>query len=109
MIKKKHNYLLTIILIMFVIYFGLYIAQRNGYYDYLNYNKKVLTEEAMKKFEEDVKNGINVNTEDYLINTYKDYSNGMSKIGLKVSESTSKLMQKGISKTFGLLNSFFTE
>lgn len=109
MVKKKHNFFIILLAIIFITFMGLYISELNGYYDYQNHNKKILTEDAMKRFEEDVAKGLDVTKEDYLIDTYKDYSNGISKTGLKISEKTSKIMQKGIKKTFGILNSLFTE
>lgn len=81
----------------------------NGYYDHLQYNKKVLTEEAMKKFESDVSSGKDVTVEDYLVDTYKDYSNGISKLGLKISTDSSKIVSYAVKKTFGVLNKLFTE
>ena len=107
--KKKNNICVTVLIVLFIAYIAFYISVANGYYDYLNYNKKMLTEEAIKRFEEDVSNGLDVTMEEYLINTYTDYSNGISRIGIKASNSSSKIMKKGISKTFGVINALLSD
>ena len=74
-IKKKRNYFLYTIYFLFFCFLILYISKESGYYDYKTHVKKELTEEAIKKFEEDVEKGKDVSIDDYAVLTYIDYSN----------------------------------
>ena len=42
---------------LFITYVALYFSGTTGYYDYSNYKKTVLTNEKIKQFEQDVKEG----------------------------------------------------
>lgn len=64
-------------------------------YDYKLKEKKVLTEEQIKKFEEDVKNGIEIDINDYIIKD-KDYSNSITKINGEISN----IIELGFKKVF---------
>ena len=44
-----------------------------------------MTEEKIKQFEEDVKNGKEIKVENYVVNIKKDYSNKISNFGKKVN------------------------
>ena len=77
--NKTIKILGVILIIMFLsVYFSRY---NTNYYE----NRNVLTEEAIVKFEQDIKEG-----KDISINTYlkeeKDYNNKASTIGLKLSQ-----------------------
>ncbi len=85
-------------------FFALYFSQTTGYYDFAEHKKVTLTNEQIKKFEEDVANGKNLNIEDYLSNTDKNYQNKTSRMGLKISESIGEYARKGIETTFKVLN-----
>ena len=52
--KKKHNPVLTILFILFIVYISLFIAGESGYYENKVNEKIVLTNENIKKFEDDV-------------------------------------------------------
>ena len=53
--KKKPNWFLRILGVLFVIYMSLTIAINTGYYEAKLSEKTTITEENMKQFEEDVK------------------------------------------------------
>ena len=57
-----------IFLCILVIYTSIYLMINMGYYEYANYKKKELTEEQIKKFENDVKNGYNIDITSYIEN-----------------------------------------
>ena len=65
-----------------------YFIEMGGYYEYHLAERKNLTEEQIKLFEEDVKNGKDVRIENYLKDTQIDYSNNLTK---KTSEYSLKL------------------
>ena len=59
-----------------------------GYYEYTLSKKNTLTEEAIKRFEEDVKSGKEIIASNY-VQEEKDYTNKASKIGIKISNFVS--------------------
>lgn len=106
--KKKINPVLLTTIILFGIYMALYYMAETGYYDYKEYNKMIVTEEAMKKFESDVSEGKDVSIENY-ITPQKNYENKVSNLGLKASESIEKFMTKGIGGFFKVLGSLVSD
>lgn len=64
-------------------------------YEYRQHEKKVLTEEQIKKFESDVKNGVEIDINDYVFKE-KDYSNKIVKINDKISD----VIEYGFKKAF---------
>ena len=106
--KKKRNPLLIVVVVLFGIYASLYYLAESGYYDYKEYNKMILTEEAMKRFEQDVANGKDITLNDYLDTQFKDYSNNVSKLGLKTSETLENFVTKGIGGFFKVFSKLVT-
>ena len=103
--QKKFNKIFKYITILsFVTFLTLYTSQKTGYYEYTNYQKKNITEKELKKFEEDIKNGKDISLNNYKENTKIDYSNNMSNIGTKVSNTLNNNVKKGIERFFGILN-----
>jgi len=98
---KIFRFCFTLSLLTFL---ALYFSQATGYYDYKEHKKVILTNEQIKKFEEDVANGKNLDIEEYLINTNKNYQTKMSKMGLKISEIIGEYARNGIESTFKILN-----
>lgn len=91
------------ILVLFIIYTAIYTMVNMGYYEYSNYKKKVLTEEQIKKFEEDIKLGREVDLEKYYIE--EDIINTKpKKVGLIISETICDYVSKGVRKIFSMLN-----
>lgn len=105
--KKKSRYFFKVLFWLFVVFVALLIAYESGYYETKAHNKAVLTNEAIKEFESDVKNGKVVDLDKYLKDERKDYSNGVTKVGNKISNSISEVMTKGISGIFNVLKGLF--
>ena len=82
---------------------ALYVTNKMGYNEYRNSQKTILTSEKIKQFETDVAAGKNVTLEDYLPKEI-NYQNKLSKIGLKVSNTTSLLIKSAVQKSFKLLS-----
>ncbi len=106
--KKKPNWFLRILGVLFVIYMSLTIAINTGYYEAKLSEKTTITEENMKQFEEDVKNGKEVDIKDYVTDNYEDYSNNTSKAGVKVSHVVENFMANGITDLINVLKKLFT-
>ena len=87
---KAKNILRVFIFTMLILFTTLYITQALGYYEYSNYKTNRLTEEAVEQFERDIKDGKQVKASDY-IKKDNDYSNNISKLGIKASDMVGEL------------------
>ena len=83
-----------------------YVIEKTGYYEYNLQNKMVMTNEAMKQFEQDIKEGKDVRREDYLVSTEKDYTSTLTKGTNKVSIKVNTLLKNGIEGMFRVFGSF---
>ena len=107
--SKTNDKFVTIILILFVIFLIIYIANGSDYYEYKAYTKSTLTKESMKRFEKDISEGKNVSINDYIGAEYIDYSNSFSDIGYETGKIVETIMNKGIKKALKLLSTLFYE
>ena len=98
--KKIFN---SVIFSLFILFLSLYIASSTGYYEYQNKENKQFTEEKMKEFEKDLKEGKKVDLKDYLSKEYKNYDNNITKFGNSLSDIIIDGMTSGLEKTFGLV------
>lgn len=92
------------VIILFAIYITIFVSNKYGYFEYQKLKQVTLTQEQIKKFEEDVKNGINVEIEDYLDNVNVNYQTKLSQAGLDVSNVLSDTIEKGVNGFFGYIN-----
>ena len=107
--KKKNSKLFWVILvILFIVYMGLYVANEAGYYESRLSDRVKLTNKSIEKFEQDVAEGKDVTIDDYLEKETKDYSNKASKLGLAISNETEKIMTKGIGKFLKVIGKLFS-
>lgn len=94
--------------IMIISYIALYFSYQNGYYEIRNNEKKILTEEMIKEYEEDLKNGIDVTSKEYTV-VRKDYSNTYTKNLLKVSRKIENSLDRIIKYFFNKVGSTINE
>ncbi len=106
--KKNNGWFFKVLICLFVFYISLSIAVSSGYYSAKLNEKTLVTEENMKAFEEDVKNGKEVDIKDYINETHKDYSTKTSKIGVNISKVVEDFMTDGISKMIEIFKTLFT-
>lgn len=97
------------IVILFAVFITIFISNKYGYYEYKKLKQVTLTQEQIKKFEEDVKNGVNVEIENYLEDVNKNYQTKLSQAGLDVSNSIASIVRKGVDGFFGYINKLVTE
>ncbi len=90
-----------VILVFIILFIALYTSQASGYYPNTESKKTTLTEDAIEKFEQDVKEGKEIVAKNYL-QEEKHYNNKASKLGMNISN----LIEKGFNKT---MNAFFKE
>lgn len=107
--KKLNKAFRYAILISFVTFFALYLSQSTGYFEYRNSKKVALTNKQIEKFEQDVKKGKNVDIENYIDVNNKSYQNNVSKVGLSISNTTEKVIQKIIGGSFKVLGDLVGE
>ncbi len=67
-----------------------------------------MTEESIKKFEEDIKNGNPIDLESYIYNEAEDYSNNTTNMAIFIGENIEKFMTNGINEIFDFLKSLVT-
>ena len=77
------------LIILIILFLGLFFSYRNGYYINKNSEKAILTEEAIREYENDLKKGIDVTKKDYLT-TKESYDNNYTRFSLKLSKKIEK-------------------
>ena len=103
--KKQKNIFLKVILILFIIYFSLYLMDNLGYYN-LSTKQTILTEEKIKEFENDIKNGKSIDLIDY-VEKDNNYNNIYSNIGYNISVGIDKVLNEGLLKVGKFLKKLF--
>ena len=88
--------------VLVIIYLALFIANNTGYYSFSLRNRKELTEEQIKRFEEDVKNGVEIDINDYLSIESTSYQNNISSLGYNISNAIEGFVKTTIYKIFDL-------
>lgn len=93
------------LIVLFLVFVFLLIASNNGYYEYELKEKRMLTDSAIVRFEEDVKNGNNIDINNYLDTSKKDYNNNFSNMGNKFSNIIEDVFSKSFKYIFKYINS----
>ncbi|MDD6277800.1 MAG: hypothetical protein PUA55_04450 [Mycoplasma sp.] len=81
---KKHNFLKTLFILVFLLFLALFIASKTGYYEKSVKDKTYLTNKKLKEFEKDISEGKNVDAKDYFPKEV-DYSNVFTKSANNIS------------------------
>ena len=102
----RNNLLKTLLVLSFTIFVASYFVEKTGYYDYKLQEKTILTSEQIKKFENDVKEGKEIDIENYFNENKKDYSNNITTNVTKASLKANKYLKKGIESIFNILDNF---
>jgi len=103
--KKKKNWFLTFLGILFIIYMGLYLMDNLGYYNIATKNKAI-TEEKLLEFESDVKNGREIDIKEYVRDT-TNYKNIYSNLGYNISVGIDNVLNKGLKKVGDIIEKLF--
>ena len=108
--KNKQNKIFKFIFMIFLFSFmTIYFSELTGYYEYQNHKKTALTEEQIRKFEEDVNSGKEVDINQYIVKDDAIYTNKLSKVTSKLSDGISGVVESGVDKTFKFLSKFIEE
>ena len=89
--------------VLFLVFLFSYFVENSGYYEYNLANRKRLTDEQIQQFEQDVKEGKDIDLDNYLENTYVDYSNHLTRRTSEVSLKLNEYLKKIISSTMHIL------
>jgi len=98
--QLKNKWFKYTLLVLFLLFLGLYFSSNAGLIDYQAKYKKSLTEKQIKQFEEDVKNNVNVDIKDYIDTDREEYSNGISNATMKISKTIGEIAQSILNFTF---------
>lgn len=107
--KKINKLFKTLFFLCFISYLTFYVAGQSGYYEYTERKKMTFTKEQIEQFENDVKEGKNIDIKEYLKGTDKNYQNKISKATLSLSETISKYTKKGVNTIFTKLGKVVEE
>lgn len=83
-----------------------YFIEYSGYYEYNLQSRKNLTEEQIKKFEDDVKNGKEIDLNSYLEKTTIDYSNSLTRSTSQANLKLNEYLKKFLTGGFDILGKF---
>lgn len=95
--------------ILFAIFITLFVSNKYGYFEYQKHEQVTLTQEQIKQFEQDVKEGKNISLEDYKANTNKNYQTRLSQAGLNISNTVADFVKKGVEGFFGSIDKLVTQ
>ena len=94
---KKESIFKFILLCFIICFLVILFAGKTGYYEKKLRDNSILTEEQIKKFEEDLKNGKNVDISNYVINENKDYTTKLTSdvysVSLKLEKTIDKIVK----------------
>lgn len=105
--KNKGFYI--VVLVLFIVFLGLYISSNSGMIDYSSRHRKVLTDKNIKEFEEDIKNNKEIDVKKYVYDDMDKYDNSISKSTLKVSNFLGNSIKSILDFTFGKLEKLVNE
>jgi hypothetical protein len=96
-------------LILFIIFLALYLSQATGYHEYEQYRRVRITEEKIKQFEQDVKEGKPIDVDKYVEDIERDYSNKASQAGFKTSNFIENLFNNMLDVLLNIIEGLFSK
>ena len=98
--KKLTKGVLILSIVAFIL---LYFSYKNGYYIKRNEETAILTEEKIKEYETDLKNGIDVSKKNYIV-VHDNYDNTYTRFLLRLSKKIERGFDKTIKFIFRRIN-----
>lgn len=107
--NNRHAWLVfkKILLILFVLFLMNYYQVASGNYRNSLTNKTILTEDKIKEFEEDVKNGEYIDIKNYTEEEYIDTRNPISKIGSGIGGGIDQIVNEKAGNFFNFIKKYF--
>ena len=96
-------------IILFAIFITVFVSNKYGYYEYKKHEQVTLTQEQIKQFEQDIKDGKKVDLENYLDYTNKNYQTNFSQMGLNLSNPIADTIKSGVDSFFKYVSKFVVE
>lgn len=96
-------------IILFAVFLTVFVSNKYGYYEYQKHEQVTLTSEQIKKFEQDVKDGKEIDIENYVGEVNKNYQTKLSQAGLNVSNSLAGIVKTGVDGFFKYIDSVVTQ
>lgn len=96
-----------IMLVLFIVFLINYYQVQSGNYVSEENKRTILTEEKIREFEADVKNGDFVDIKDYTDNEYVDTSTSMTDLGYDIGEGVNDFINDKLIRIFEYVGKFF--
>lgn len=96
----KNKIFLCIFLSLFIFFIILLLAESQGYYKNRNEKAKILTEEQIENFEQDISQGKNIDIKKYVLYEDKNYQNKVTSNIYKVSLKLENALDDAIKLIF---------
>lgn len=106
--KKEKNHFKTILNIIIILFLFVYITGTSGYYENELREKKILTEEQIKKFEEDIINEQIIDINTYTLEEKKNYSNFFTKTGDNLDKMVLTIINDGYREISNIFSKLLT-
>ena len=103
---KKNKLFKLFCILTILIFLFCYFIEYSGYYEYNLQNKKNLTEEQIKQFESDIKDGKEIDLNNYLKENTIDYSNSLTKTTTEANLKLNNYLKKLLTGSFDILSRF---
>lgn len=104
-----NNIIKLFLLIILFAFFAMFFSSSSGYYEYELNKKTSLTNDAILKFEQDIKDGKEIDIDNYIVEENKDYSNNFSNVGLKLSNKIKEIFSEGVKFIFNSIGDMVNE
>lgn len=103
-----NNFLKGLFLVVIIIFLVMFFSSGNGYYEYELGKKNHLTEDAISRFEQDIKDGKEIDVNDYIVSEI-NYDNKFSRAGITISNNINKIFSEGMKFIFDSIGNFVNE
>ena len=108
--KKIGSWIFRVTLsISFAIFLTLFVSHKYGYYDYRMYQRVTLTNEQIQRFEQDIRDGKEIDLQEYLVHITRNNKNRISRTGLNISNSISNVVKNSVEGIFDSLGRLINE
>ena len=97
------------VLVLVIMFTAFFLVTTGEYYEHKLRENTILTNEAIERFEKDIKEGKNIDLDNYIPNNNKDYSNGMSNFNKSVSGTIDKVFSETLRYLFKSINDVVNE
>ena len=107
--KKIFNKIVSrIFLFLLIAFTALYVSEATGYYEFEQHKKVEMNKVKIEQFEEDVRNGKDINVKDYIDEVDVSYENVISTVGYTLSEKIGDIVEGGLEATFNFFGQLFS-